>query len=492
MKTSWMRLVCGIVMGAVVGCCAAASVWAQPGPEFTDPTALRDAATQAAVSSLLERVPDELEVTSLGLVPFDGDDDGGVTNALAVALSERADFDLKQLPRLGPETSEAALASAGREAGVGALLLGEVVDSELTTGSARVALSARIVGTGDGRELWRGEAEGERKSAVGRALSVESVVEKTLDEEGLVNAAYEGAAQRLVGRLRGQLPSRVGLMPVVGDVGGGAEKHLTLALSGEAEVVSMDVDQATLDSAAIAAAGREAGVETVLAAQLERSKVLLGRADVILHGRVIRSRDGIIMAAATVRQIHQTHVGRYRWLLVAGAAVLLLVAAAVIVPRVLRRARRAVPGQATALRERELGGDERLRRRTVREIRGCLDHLKALGDAAVAEGRTERHRLLQQLRGDLDQLRLEIENAPFGHHPELAKAAVNERDLGRLREVEQRVVGMVESLHRELRQFAEKRAESDIDGRLEALRRDVSDISDRFRERENILAGIRA
>ena len=460
-------------------------------PELSDPAALADAATQEAVTALVASMPADLPVTSVGLALLSDDRAGSVTNALAVAMSEAGRFELRQLSGLGVAPTQAQLSGAAEDAQVGAVLVGEVVARELTTGSARVAVAARLLATGDGEELWSGKGEGEKTSALGVALSLETVIEKTIDQQGLLNAAEEKVCRRLVDHFGSLLSDRVGVMPVVGDADGSIGKCLVSALSEEAEVVALDDGSPTLDSATAARLGQASNVPVVVVSQVERADVMFGRAEVTLHGRLVRASDGTILKAVTLRQVHQTHVGRYRWVVAGAVAVVVLLLVALTLPRVLRAARRAVPGQATAMRERELSADQRLRERIAREIRGCLDHLKNLADSAVSAGQTERQVALQELRRDLDVVRLEIENAPFGHHPELAKAGVDERGLRQIRDAEQRVLGMVEGLHRELRGIGEQGADVDLGKRLEALRRQVSDIAHRFRERQNLLAGLR-
>jgi hypothetical protein len=279
-------------------------------------------------------------------------------------------------------------------------------------------------------------------------------------------------------------------MPVIGDPDGAVSKALVAALSERGEVVELDGEEPSVASTEAAQLGRERNAGHVVMAQVERSEVMLGRAEITLHGRLIRSSDGAIVKAATVRQVYQTHVGRYRWVLAAVVAAAALILAALVLPRLLRGARRAIPGQATAMRERELQSDERLRERTTREVGGCLQHLKTLADRAVASGEGELHGVVQQLRGEIDLLRMDLEKAPFGHHPELAKAGVNERDLRGVAEVEGRIFGMVQSVHRELRSLVGGDAPTDVSARLEQLRLQVSDIRDRCQDRKDVLAGL--
>ena len=484
------RRLSAVLWAALVVAYMAAGALGAAGPQFTDPDSLRDAAIQDAASSLVKALPPSGTPGPVGLVPLKGDDDGRVTNALATALSEAHRYDLTQLPSMGPQPTPKQLGAAARKAGVGAVLVGEVLENRATTGSARVLVTARLLRGQDGKELWSGKGEGERKSALGAVLSIETIVERTLDQEGLKAAAQEKACQRLVASFGSALPKRVGVAPVIGDTDGQLGRRLVSAASKQAEVVMLKLQSPTLDSLEAARLGRQARVDAVVLAQIEGSKDLLGRAEVTLHGRLVRSRDGVILKAATFRQIYQSHVGRYRWVLLAAIAVVVLLVGVIVGPRIARRMRRAIPGQAKALRERELSTDQRLRERVSREITACLDLLKDMGERAVAGGETGRHALVQQVRRDLDVFRLEVENAPYGHHPELVRAGVNERDLQRLAEIEQRVLGMLEGVHEELRRLAESKPDARPDERLEAMRRQVQDMTTRFGERKSVLSGI--
>jgi len=462
-------------------------------PQFTDINALRDAAVQKAAKALADAVPKDVKPRSIGVVPLVGDEGGSVTNALTATLADTKRFDVKQLSSLGPAPAKRELADAARSARVNALLLGEVTESRVRAGRAKIVVEATLIGPPDGRTLWRGRGEGESTSLPGVALSLETVVERTLDRKGLMSAAKERICRRLASGLRPALPRRLGVARVIGDTDGSLGRHLIAALAGEKgrTVIPVDVTPTDLNSMQAAELGRKARVDGILIGQVERSQVMWGRADLTLHARLVRSRDGAVIRAFTFRQICQSHVGRYRWLLAAAIALVALVLAGTAIVRIARAARRAVPGQAIALRERELAADQRLRQQISRQIVACLDHLKSLADRAVAADQMSRHAAIEQLRRDLDQVRLELETAPYGHQPELASAGANEQHLRRLGDIEQRMLGMAEALHRELRALGEGELDAEVEKRLVALRPQVTDLGHRARERRDVLAGPR-
>jgi len=479
-----------VVLGFALALGGTGLLWGAEEPRLTDPEGVRNTAIREAVQALVESIPEKTP-EPVGLVPLKGDDEGRVTNALATALTEGRPFALAQLSALGPEANPAQLTAAARKAGVAALLTGEVQENKVVAGSARVVVTARLTNVDDGKELWTGRGEGERINALGAALSVETIVERTLDQEGLMAAAQEKVCRRLVSSFGSALPAKVGLMPILGDTDGQLRRRLAAALTDKVEVVMVEAESPTLDSVEAARLGREAGVEAVIVGQVEGMKVLLGRADVTLHGRLIRSRDGVIVKAATFRQIYQSHVGRYRWVMVTGIAVMIILLGLIVGPRLARRIRRMVPGQARVLRERELSRDNRSRERLSREITACLDLLKDMADRATTANQSQRHTLIQRLRRGLDVFRLEIESAPYGHHPELARAGVNERDLRHLEEIEQRVLGMLAGMHEELKRLREDASGEHTDQQLGVLHRQVQDVTAVFSERKSILSGIR-
>jgi len=479
-----------IVLGCALALGCTGPLWGAAEPQLTDPEGLRNTVIREAVQALVESLPEKTP-GPVGLVPLKGDDEGRVTNELATVLVKAHPFDFAQLSDISPDATPARLTGAARQAGATALLTGEVVESRVVAGSARVVVTARLTSVDDGKELWTGRGEGECSSALGTALSVETILERTLDQEGLMAAAQEKACKRLVASFGDALPAKVGLAPMVGDTDGEMGRRLAAALTDKAEVVMLATTSPTLDSIEAAHLGREAGVEAVIVGQVEGMKVLLGRADVTLHGRLVRSRDGVIVKAATFRQIYQSHVGRYRWVLLAGIAAMIILLGLIVGPRLARRIRRMVPGQAKVLRERELSSDNRSRERLSREITACLDLLKDMADRATTANQSQRHTLIQRLRRDLDVFRLEIENAPYGHHPELARAGVNERDLRHLGEIEQRVLGMLAGMHEELKRLREDASDEHTDQQFDALHRQVQDMTAVFSERKSILSGIR-
>jgi hypothetical protein len=457
-------------------------------PQFTDPNALREAAAQEAASALVQQLAPKPRLTTVGLVAFASDREGTVTNAISTALAKAGRWRVKHI--LVEEGSPDALARAGRVAAVDALLTGKVTEDKVLRQTASLSLEGRLVAVKDGADLWHGEAESSHASAAGKALALETVIERTIDGPSLLRHAQTRVASRIVSAVSKQLPAKLGLAPFAGDANGALGRELASALSGKTEVVTLAGPAPALDSASVSRAGKQGNVPAVLVGQVESSQVFLGRAQLTVHARLVRARDGVILASDTFTQVSQSHVGRYRWLLLAGSSLLLLLLAAFTILRVLRALRRLVPGQARALRERELDTDQRLRERVAREIGTCVAALNRLADRSVAAGQTQQHAAFLALRRDLDQLRLEVESAPFGHHPELERAGVNEQDLRQLADLEQRLLGSLESLAGDLRELAEEKPGSDLEERLGALSHQVADLKHRLQERQSVLAGL--